>query len=266
VSRTRDVAGRLARRTPAVQRVLLERDDLRAEVHRLRAEVGRFAPRPDLGYVFIVTYGRSGSTLLQGILGAIPGWLIRGENGGAVYHLHKHFATVIERARPRRGKDLDATNPWYGIDKYPRNLALDELRAIVLSTLLRPEPGTRVVGFKEIRWQYPDLEDYLAFLRLLFPSARFVFNTRNHADVVNSQDGRRRPEGWWREGEEALKEVARVEGLQLAACEALGDAAYHVHYDDYVADPTTLRGLFAWLGEEFDEERVRRVMSVRHSY
>ena len=34
-----------------------------------------------------------------------------------------------------------------------------------------------------------------------------------------------------------------------AAADALGDAAYRVHYDDYVANPEVLRGLFDWLGE-----------------
>ena len=45
----------------------------------------------------------------------------------------------------------------------------------------------------------------------------------------------------------------------------LGDAAYRVHYDDYVADPGVLRGLFEWLGEDFDEQRVREVMATPHS-
>ena len=34
----------------------------------------------ELDYVFVMTYGRSGSTLLMGILNSIPGWLLRGEN------------------------------------------------------------------------------------------------------------------------------------------------------------------------------------------
>ena len=44
-----------------------------------------------------------------------------------------------------------------------------------------------------------------------------------------------------------------------------GDAAYRVHFDDYTADPTVLRGLFDWLGEDWDENRVRAVLGVRHS-
>jgi hypothetical protein len=37
--------------------------------------------------IFVVTYGRSGSTLLQGVLNGIPGFLIRGENKDIVGHL-----------------------------------------------------------------------------------------------------------------------------------------------------------------------------------
>ena len=46
--------------------------------------------------------------------------------------------------------------------------------AIVLETVLRPDPDTRVVGFKEIYWMPERLPDYLAFIRAVFPGARFV--------------------------------------------------------------------------------------------
>ena len=56
-----------------------------------------------------------------------------------------------------------------------------------------------------------------------------------------------------------------MEAAILDLADSLGDAAYRVHFDDYTADPTALRGLFRWLGEEFDETRVRNVLGVRHS-
>ena len=91
----------------------------------------------------------------------------------------------------------------------------------------------------------------------MFPGARFVVNTRNHEDVLRS--------GWWTRQTDPAAVLARVESRILALAESLGEAAYRVHYDDYVADPSTLAGLFAWLGEPFDEAAVRVVLDTRHS-
>ncbi len=220
--------------------------------------------RPDptedgLQHLFVVTYGRSGSTLLLGVLNSIPGYLIRGENDGAVYHLHRFHAAASARKRRLRKRfelPLDTTNPHFGLDEFPVTRSLRVLRRLVTETLLRPEPSTRVTGFKEIRWYQEDLPEYVQFLRQLFPDARFVINTRDREAVLKS--------GWWpdkpRDGR-----LERMESAILDLAAELGDAAYRVHFDDYTADPTALRGLFAWLGEEFDETRVRGVLGVRHS-
>ena len=129
-------------------------------------------------------------------------------------------------------------------------------RAWSSTPVLRPKPDTRVTGFKEIRWYQPDLQEYVAWLREVFPGARFLVNTRNHADVLRS--------GWWAEGDHAAG-LGEAESGILALAESLGDAAYRVHYDDYVADPTVLRGMFDWLGEPWDEAAVRAVMARKHS-
>ena len=126
----------------------------------------------------------------------------------------------------------------------------------MLDTVLRPEPETRVTGFKEIRWYQDDLADFCAWLRQVFPGARFVVNTRNQADVLKSK--------WWAKQDNTAY-LAGIEERILGVAADLGDAAYHVHYDDYVADPTVLRGLYAWLGEEFDLASVRTTLGTRHS-
>ncbi len=51
----------------------------------------------------------------------------------------------------------------------------------------------------------------------------------------------------------------------LAAAQELGNAVYHVRYDDYVDQTDQLRALFAWLGLTFDEGRVRRVMARKYA-
>jgi hypothetical protein len=228
---------------------------------RLTDDVARGRERPDLSYVFIVTYGRSGSTLLQGILSATPGVTIRGENGGVMEHLFRFHETATGH-RDRIGEDrvnpIPAHHPWWGIDGYQDETALRDMRLLMLETVLRPDPDARLVGFKEIDW-FPDrLDDYVQFVRAVFPGARFILNTRDLDRVAQSK--------WWRYDPNARQHLQDLEKLYVEEMEALGDAAYRVHFDDYLDDPTALRGLFDWLGEEFDEERVRSVMQVPHSY
>ncbi len=211
------------------------------------------------GHLFIVTYGRSGSTLLLGVLNSIDGYLIRGENDGAAYRLHQFHTDTVNRKRRLRKRfeiPLDTTNPHFGLDDFPAAVSLRMLRRLVTTTLLRPEPDTRVTGFKEIRWYQDDLPAYVDFLRELFPGARFVINTRDHAAVLAS--------GWWPE-KPLDGRLERMEQAILDLADSLGEAAYRVHFDDYTADPTALRGLYEWLGEDFDEARVRAVLGVRHS-
>ncbi|MDQ3629593.1 MAG: sulfotransferase [Actinomycetota bacterium] len=212
---------------------------------------------PSLDYLFIVTYGRSGSTLLQGLLASIPGYLIRGENGGAVFHLYR-FHTRVAAARKDQGPGAEPTSPWYGIGGYPEATAYQEIRRLILTTLIRPEPDSRVVGFKEIRWRQGDLGDYVSFLRKVFPGARFIVNTREHQEVARSK--------WWAKRPDALPAIAKAEGEMLALVELLGADFFHLHYNDYVDEPQRLRALFDWLSAEFDETRVATVMSRKHGY
>lgn len=227
-----------------------------ASVHR--RVLGR--RHPELGYVFIMTYGRSGSTLVQGILNSIPGYLIRGENRDALHHLytfHRTCVTEVDRVGRDDGSTLPGTHPFFGIDDFPVATSMAGIRRLATETLLRPAPTTRVSGFKEIRWYQDDLPEYVDFLRQVFPGARFIVNTRNHEDVLASKFWRSKPrDGRLQRNEDSILEVAA----------GLGDVAYRVHFDDYVKDPSSLAGLFEWLGEPFDEARVRSVMRVRHSY
>jgi len=214
--------------------------------------------RPDLQFVFVVTYGRSGSTLLMGLLNAIPGYLIRGENWDALHHLFEFHRTLTEGSRKWRPERLRRrTHPFYGAADFPERRSLARTRDLVVDTVLRPKADTRVTGFKEIRWYRDDVEEYAAWLREVFPGARFVVNTRNLDEVVRS--------GWWAKSPENAAALPHVEARVLALADSLGDAAYRVHYNDYVADPLVLRGLYTWLGEPFDEAAVRAVLATRHS-
>ena len=235
---------------------------LRRKLRRARRRLEEETPRNDLSYVFICTYGRSGSTLLQGVLNSIPGYLIRGENRQVLRHLWELHQTVMRQKRTfsgwmNRGEALPVSHPFYGIDGYP-NTAHREFRRLALSLLLRPEPDTRVTGFKEIRWADDDVLGYLQFLRNVFPDARFVINTRDLDAVARS--------AWWAEDPDSRAVLEKAEARLADIERELGTSAYHVRYDEYVADPGVLRGLFDWLGEDFDLDAVRAVLEVEHSY
>ena len=205
--------------------------------------------------LFVMTYGRSGSTLLQAVLNATPGVLLRGENRGMTYLLYRYHTTaVIEAARVKQVARRPF-NPWFGMYDYPAELSLERIRQLILDTLIRPEPGARVLGFKEVRWYYDDLEEYVDFLRQVFPGARFLVNTRRLDDVARS--------GWWADREDPMRELREIEERILRVADGLGDAAYAVRYDDYAGSPEQLRGLFDWLGLPFLAERVRKVMEAR---
>lgn len=260
---------RLALRVvPSVRRLLRERDRLALRSDELRARnrdllraMETMVPAEErvsgLDYLVMLTYGRSGSTLLQGIINSTPGYLMRGENRDALHHLFLYHHVITREAAETRMTDTPRS-AWYGIDEYASSAAVAGMRELVVSTLLRPKPDTKVIGFKEIRWWHGDWREYLDFLLELFPGVRFVVNTRDHEAVSKSK--------WWAEQKNPLKTLESYERRLGDMADFLGDRAYKVHYDDYVADHEVLRGLFDWLGEPFDRAVVDRVMSVKHSH
>lgn len=212
----------------------------------------------ELSYLFVMTYGRSGSTLLTGLLNAIDGYLIRGENRDALHHLYLfHHTLETEKAREPAAATRRRTHPFFGIGDVPLSRSVNLSRRLALETVLRPKADTRVVGFKEIRWYHRDLEEYVAWLRQVFPGARFLLNTRHQPDVLASK--------WWSEGRDKSADLAAIETRLRTLAQSLGPDAFHVHYDDYVADPGVLRAMYDWLGEVYDEEAVRAIMAIKHS-
>ena len=164
-----------------------------------------------------------------------------------------------EAARVTRedGSRLPVTHPFYGMATSRGGLARPEppARRRTPAPPQARHPGHRVQG--DPWWRQEDLDEYVGWLREVFPGARFMVNTRDHEAVLASKFWRNKPrDGRLERNEESILEVA----------DGLGDDAYHVHFDDYVRDPASLAGLFEWLGEPFDEAAVRDVMTVKHSY
>lgn len=218
---------------------------------------------PTEGYVFIVTYGRSGSTLIQALLNRIPGYQIRGENNNALAHLVRAWL-AISNAKPmvglrRLGTASPPDHPWYGAERVCPDVLGRHLAETFVCSILQPDPGVRVSGFKEIRFHdHPKLfPHYMRFIRSFFPNSRFVFNTRSHAAVAQS--------GWWKTVDPAVvfAELKTAERLFSTYAKNHPSHSITLHYDDYATAPDALAPLYDFLGEEMDMDRVKQVFATR---
>lgn len=230
------------------------------------------APEPLPTFVFVVTYGRSGSTLVQGLLNALPSTTVRGENGLYaldLFQTHRHavsFADAHAQHRPRK-----VASAFYGahLVTEPRLARLE--RSLMLGLLLgdKTRRRPRRVGFKEVLWHRIPAEDTEAFFtwfELVFPEARYVLNTREMEDASTS--------GFWRsfDKDEALAAMHRVVEIQDHLRSTRPDRVIDTRYevitgDDKDASDQALADLAQFVVGEVDEEvleRMRQVLAVGH--
>lgn len=216
-------------------------------------------------FVVIVTYGRSGSTVIQSLLDSIDGWCIRGENDNALGPLAMAWRNVSHSSNLSRLRDAgtsSADDPWAGAELIDASAFGAGLAESFLCNVLRPRNHTRVAGFKEIRWPlaHEGFATVLDFIFEFFPNSRFVFNTRDHEQVSRS--------AWWArmKPEDVFERLGQYESAISDYMGKHPDRGIRIHYDDYTKDPDTLRPMFDFLGEPHDGGLVDRVMSkpLRH--
>ncbi|MCI2395571.1 sulfotransferase [Aliiroseovarius sediminis] len=209
-------------------------------------------------YVFIITYGRSGSTLLQGILNTIPGADIRGENGNLLFHIYQMSKGLAAGKRHKKAA-RDATHPWYGANDIPQDAYLEEMLTIFKRDIMPSRQEHVMTGFKEIRFQVPyqQLVGYMDFVMEVFPRSAFVFNTRDLDAVIESNRLAKH-----NVSEDRIRD-ADVNFRRIFTERSKN--SYLIHYDDYVRDPAVLKGLFDFLGAPFDAKSVERTLEQTHS-
>lgn len=226
---------------------------------RLRSRLRRLAPRPlvrlarrrggtapaprprgprQLRHVFVVTYGRSGSTLVQGLLNALPRTLVRGENGFYVAHLFRAYAELDAfrqqhlRHNPRAGHSA-----FFGLHEMrPASLVRTSRQLMtrhLLGSVGRGEVD--VLGFKEVAWfriGEEEVEQFFEFFERVFPECRYVLNERDLERVVES--------GFWQkhDRDEATSSIRRVEQIQRFLRESRPERTLDVRYEELTSsDP-----------------------------
>lgn len=218
----------------------------------------------DLRFVTVVTYGRTGSTVIQAALNALPGVVVRGENYAAMRGLYAYVQSIDETAdRHHAGK---ASHPWFGSARLRPSDVLADLRRHVVDTVLRPRADTRWIGFKEVRYEpghfdsYDLLLDYLLFLGKLFPGIGYLLNVRDPAAAARS--------GWWPGNADAADVLATSRSWLTDATADLtrmlgAGRAVLVDYDGWAGRPEVLCAAFGSLGLPVDEAAVRAAVLAR---
>lgn len=232
--------------------------------------------QPAGGYVFVVTYGRSGSTLTQNLLNAIPGYCIRGENGNLTSFLAKAadfvgrndmyvwrredlHKPVAERRDYTRNIVGTVKDPWWGAESVDPVDFRKSLMDLFVRCILQLPGDCRVGGFKEIR-QWEDekfFATHLDIIRETFPKARFVFQTRAAASVAKSQ--------WWNNlNEQKVGVLIERANRQFSDYRAKHpDSCFLVEYERYAEGPSYVRQLLDFLGEDVPDETITEVLGTR---
>ena len=227
---------------PVRRRLAAHDERVRAQGFRAgQRQQGSRAPLDSHRWVFVVTYGRSGSTLVQGLLNTLPRTLVRGENGLYLVDLYRALA-VLDEFRSRNDKHGGRTpaSAFYGIRKVKPAYFHQAMNDIVRRSALG-EHGPRrfdVLGFKEVLWHRIEPAETAGFFDAMdaaFPGALYVLNTRDPDDVVGS--------GFWKrtEEDEARRLIARVVEIQEHLRSTRPDRVIDVRYADLTSDDATVR-------------------------
>lgn len=202
----------------------------------------------DFTFVVVVAPGRSGSTLVQGLLNEVPETLVRGENNLYLHGLYRAFADVRDfQELHRTNRHRQVTSPFYGLmDIKPRQLVRLSRELFVHGALGDQDPRqVRRLGFKEVLWHRvtpEETEGFFGFLDQVLPDVRYVLNTRDPEVTAGS--------GFWKgQGRDrALEKIGRVHEIQAHLRETRPDRVFDVRYetitgDDEAARDDQLRGL-----------------------
>jgi len=233
-------------------------------VNRLREKLRQPKPHKlNFRHILIITYGRTGSTLLQGILNTIGGVVVRGENGNVFYDLFQLHKKFVEYKEKYKFSALPI-QPWFGIGFSNPKLLMEHyqnLAKAILATETYKNSDELCFGFKEIRYDEitDDLEPYLEFLKQLFPNPAFIFLTRKLEDVAKS--------AWWKDQDKnsVMEKLAGLE-LQFSNYAAKNENCFEITYNDIVTIGSGLKELFTFLGADYQRGIIESALQVPHSF
>ena len=212
-------------------------------------------------YLFVVTFGRSGSTLLQGILNSFPRTLIRGENNNFLYGLYQSWRALEDR-RYRHLKG-EVRHPWFGYSAFSRRLFEEDIRRILDRFLLGTDDPNHYdcLGFKEVRYlDMKDRAEFLEFMLRVFPNSGIVLHHRAPEQASQSH--------WWKKAD-AQKTIKRMQDFIDFAAEF---SRLHpqrtlitAHENIIGEERSDIARLCEFCGCRYNPKMIERILAVEHS-
>lgn len=236
--------------------------------------------------ILIVTYPRSGSTLLQGILNTVDGVLIRGENFNFCFHLFNAYRSIL-KTNAHSGKLVQ--DPYFGAEILDEQHLLSEMSKLTRNMLLADHKVNKIrmvsqrlkkrfykkenypadlpcYGFKEVRYMQTmnEFPEYLAFLEKIFPKPCFVINTRDKNAVIESSINA----GYYlpHNKEKIFNKLQDIEAVFFDFLQTHKHHAFHISYEDIMGKTDRFSELFSFIGAPYNEQKIDKVLSLRHSY
>ena len=208
--------------------------------------------------IFIVGYGRTGSTLLKNIISTIPNCHISGENGNALYHLFSSVRTIENWQKTLKPTKLfleDAA--WANLDKINVTEYKKELWTIFVNKILLPKVDTKIVGFKEIRAFHDtaNFNNYMNFLLSIDLNSKILFSTRNNEDVMKS--------GWWKTRPNKEKILIQYNEIINNYNSKNPENTYICHHNTYVNNFQETKKIFDFLSEKMDYDKIDKVIKKK---
>jgi Sulfotransferase family len=210
-------------------------------------------------FLFIVTFGRTGSTLLQKLLCQLPGYYIAGENLDALYGLFQSYKACSTTKRKYGYTYVGSDHPWHGAHAMEPDVYGQSLVSAFVSSVLNPPRDARIVGFKEIRYltHLDELDAYVDFMLTFFPDSRILINTRSAQATGKS--------GWWVDADQSklAGDVALFDSLSQQLAMRFPDRVLRLNYEEWHDDPAAFKPLFDWLKVPFDTASVQEVLDIK---
>jgi len=212
-------------------------------------------------FIFICSYGRTGSTLLKNIISTIPDSHISGENGNSLYFLFQSFYQ-IEKFKIAFKKDnvesiFDEDQAFAYLNKVDTKKYQQELWQVFLNNVIIPKENSRVIGFKEIRALHDEknLSAFINFMLTIAKDAKILFATRNDEQVMNS--------AWWAKDINAKEKLVHYRNLIEYHHNQNKDKTYICHYNTYLNNFEETKKIFDFLEEDMDYEKIQTVINKK---